>query len=437
MDTETDRRRGNGCLYLAGGVGVLLVLGGGALELVGEVDLGGDDAPEVEVAPERGFDPSTAVGEAPPAASVPEPAPPEPPPPAAPPTPPVDQRLCWHAFVQSGPAAPAGTACVLALDVALDGTPVDVRLDCDGRAVYEAPASGHLEAVREGAERAAYRAWLDSALTGASLGARTGRHELTLRTVSGVTTLFVRDLSVPTRGPVRPPRDASRVAHRLRRRAVPVQMRGDVPPEVLSAGDDTPCALFGSTVIHESYDCRLTLRCGARILYGAGTTGYNDCTVADGRIVAVSDEGTTIENQDPRFVLDAEAGTLEVADDDGQVAWSVRFELDEDPRCRLDGAWAGVARSADGTLQTWTMRDGPGPRRTVEWVVEGRPPVLETVRAEVDCATGRATWHTIEEGGPILPADYELTFGPGWDTLAGPWVGEGAERGALHGARRP
>lgn len=58
------------------------------------------------------------------------------------------------------------------------------------------------------------------------------------------------------------------------------------------------------------YDCRAHLQCGTTVLYGAGTTGFNDCGFVDGLPMTASD--TKSNDGDAAFDLDLGKGSIVV-----------------------------------------------------------------------------------------------------------------------------
>ena len=54
----------------------------------------------------------------------------------------------------------------------------------------------------------------------------------------------------------------------------------------------------------ESFNCRFNIRCGGRVVYGAGTSGYNRCRRANDEFVGAMDQGMTAQDGDPEMSFD-------------------------------------------------------------------------------------------------------------------------------------
>ena len=74
----------------------------------------------------------------------------------------------------------------------------------------------------------------------------------------------------------------------------------------------TSC-LITVTPTEGRFNCRIRIECGPRILYGAGTSGRNQCTIHPGRgapSLVVSDTDRTDQNTDPVLELNIPDGPL-------------------------------------------------------------------------------------------------------------------------------
>jgi hypothetical protein len=82
-------------------------------------------------------------------------------------------------------------------------------------------------------------------------------------------------------------------------------------PAVLGAGE--ACAVEVTPVTDSSFDCRVVVRCGDRVLYGRdevrGGTGYNHCGPVPSLIV---DRDVTDDDGDPRLRVDLASGEVVV-----------------------------------------------------------------------------------------------------------------------------
>ena len=210
---------------------------------------------------------------------------------------------------------------------------------------------------------------------------------------------------------------------RLHQRAVPTSRRGPAPASI-----DEGCELIGhSDVAGGDNDCRLMLACGEAVLYGAERNGYVHCLplepVPGSPPDIADDEGTSDENTDPILHLRTADRTLTLADVRGGERWEVVFRLADDEACRLDGAWSGVTRTAEGErplglaprTSTTSVRTRGG-RTTQSASQEGAVVVsaLASGEAEVelDCRQGTGE---LRVGEHI----FEGRFGPGFRTFLG------------------
>ena len=439
------RGRGNGVLYLLLSLGVLMVLGGFAVERMPSLEslLPEESAPEAldyPYAPEP-YEPEARVDPTFPDLGLPAPVPP----------PAETRRVMWHAEAQSVEGLPRGTPCVLAVDMdhGLSGPMVHhAVVQCADRVLFDgAVSAARIDEVPFGIGGNGYRVQLASSapVIGSSdtMLARTGMHTIDLSHDGRSGSLFVEDLSVPVHGPPFTLDNQGRVAdvrHPLRLLAIPTRVEGDVPLQILraqtSGRDPEPfeptCELSADAVPASSHNCRLLLRCDGAVFYGRDNSGYNDCELRDGSVIGAHDAEMTGQDTDPRVVLDLGARSLVVADDEGGY-WSVTFELARHPRCDLGGDWRGIAVGQADARFDWTLSSevGPSPVSTsLQWVGGPFEQAPEMGTATIDCETGR-----VELSAGESPRTYELFYGPGFRTLAGGWWGEGAAPGAMWGSR--
>ncbi|MCB9593648.1 MAG: hypothetical protein H6719_13025 [Sandaracinaceae bacterium] len=416
---------GNGCLYALLGLGVLMVGAGAALELLP------DELPTIEQE------------------SLPPPAPPvyepEPPPEdtALPQRDPLGEpvrdledllgdaldeeptrTLLWHAEAPGEPA----TACVLRLEATAQTRRPrgEVTLLCaDGRRFTGRVDEGQLIG-RPVSGGVAFRADLrfvmgtDDEGVAASLRVSTGEHELV---VSGSASfdgpLFVEELSVTAAASPGETDAASTTP--VVRLAVPTVVSGAIPiPIALVRGtgpeprpEDPVCELVVSPALSRSYNCRVVLRCHGETIYGAGTTGYNDCQVSGPTVLTATDTGTTPENQDPTLDLDLPNHRLVVGDATAAGTWSATFDLVVDPRLGQNLEYRGGYRGdADGS---WSMRPFATPA-TMTFDEEPAQPLTAT-----SAQLGRGEYTIATDGVPGLP----LVFGRNGRGVAG-YVGDRA-----------
>lgn len=447
-------RTGNAGLYALLGLGVAMVIGGALVEALPDAPRSPSIAEEATPEPLPATSPTT------------EPATP----PVHPPTPaaaPHDEEvtLVWNAEVTGGDRFESTPVpCVLALRVArrLAG-PEALRaiVECDAERVFDGNVvTQQLWEVPLDGQSFAHRADLTAVrMTNAgraTLTASTGEHRVTVVDARGMVELYVQDLSAPrVMDPLWSANQGQfgRVQRSLRRLAFPVSIEGDAPAAVREAQragrrpgfDATTCELFVSPVPNErTFNCRLVVRCGDTLLYGLGTSGYNRCVLAGGGVVSARDEGTTVVDSDAEIELDVVAQTLRLHDqiDDaaGSRAYTIDFELAQDPRCGLAGQWTGAAIARDGVSLTWRMPiDGAEAPESAALVTTGGGVANGTreVGVRLDCDAGRVHLDTRSADLPELSlAAYALDFGPGWRGLAGAWRAGPDDAGALWGQRR-
>lgn len=79
-----------------------------------------------------------------------------------------------------------------------------------------------------------------------------------------------------------------------------------------------------------SFSCRVLVRCGVAILYGANISGYNRCEVEEGAPVRAHDP-VAYSDGDPELRFDLGEGTLFVRDDPPEGAWRATFGIEGPP----------------------------------------------------------------------------------------------------------
>lgn len=215
----------------------------------------------------------------------------------------------------------------------------------------------------------------------------------------------------------------------VRVRAVPRDVVGDAPREVSAASSSEPCELVVHALSRAGFSCRMSLRCGDNVVYGATTSGLNHCSVVDGLPALATDDGVTSEDGDPAITFDLPNRTMIVRD-----GWRGTFDLSEDPRCDLTGRWRGEAvsiRRGDGTMSLFL--EGEGAAATAAWRDAEGPMGVEEVPAEFTCLEGRAMLGPTRrlEGERLAEGSYEAFYGPDYATLMGRYYGEEAVPGVF------
>lgn len=180
-------------------------------------------------------------------------------------------------------------------------------------------------------------------------------------------------------------------------------LQGDVPG-ALGELDTDDCVLRTEPVPRSgagAHTVRFVARCGDRILYGAGRSGWNPAP-ANGEIVGpVEDPNMSATDTDPAMTFTGDTLTLV------EPQWRVVFDIEPHPKCTLaDGSWMGTLRDQEGQLQTGlTLTDG-------ELTLPGGEVLSGT--EDMRCHEGVARW-TTEDGTTML----EGHFGPSFATYVG------------------
>jgi hypothetical protein len=265
---------------------------------------------------------------------------------AVPPPPPIAETVTarWPARVERAGASAgvaAGEACVVEASFARTGASAGVEraiVRCDGRVLYDTTAEPGLgTSLVEGAvtafagpTRSSERYELDFSDT----GQRSGRSYVELRSWTGPSRVWRDDpsaevvlelapLSEPLEvlgGSLSAPTPFTDLVHRT------------ATVQLVAGYDDVTQGARCIVAVRPhgigGFDCRAIVRCGSTVLYGAGTSGLNQCSTTPGR---VSDEGTTMIDGDPALALDLAAGTVRVEDALGETVRIVELALDPEP----------------------------------------------------------------------------------------------------------
>ncbi|HHH31572.1 MAG TPA: hypothetical protein ENK57_24930, partial [Polyangiaceae bacterium] len=265
----------------------------------------------------------------PPDAVVVAPKPAEPPP-----TIPA-QRAFWggEVIASEGGKANVGDGCLVEAALAPGGDVSDVVVRCGQATLYRASEptrSGMVQLDGGHAELAngdqhlhilRYRNTGDWSGPRAKLDLDSAKHRARVFK-SGAeawsVTIHLADLSFPRKGPALAP-DAATLSDVAwtRRAARRTAITGPAPPSV--AGSPESCELTVHPTPPQPYEgqtltCRVTLRCGGSIVYGAGTTGYVACPRPGDPLTTIRDEGNTEQNDDPKLTVDL-AGNLATVED--------------------------------------------------------------------------------------------------------------------------
>ncbi|MGF1468529.1 MAG: hypothetical protein ACFCGT_20590 [Sandaracinaceae bacterium] len=148
---------------------------------------------------------------------------------------------------------------------------------------------------------------------------------------------------------------------------------------------------------------RLVARCGDRILYGAGRSGWVSAPApADGEVMGpVEDTQMSAADTDP--MMSYTGDTLPLVEPE----WRVVFAVEAHPSCTLaEGSWVGSLRDQEGRL-----REGLSITDGELTLPDGE---VRVGTEDMRCHQGVARWTT--EGGTTM---LEGHFGPGFATYVG------------------
>ena len=286
-----------------------------------------------------------------PVAQTPEPTPPpkvDPPEPAKVPEPAAPARSVrtahveWTATVKStqgaGPAP--GTSCKILGDLSGDGASThldDLEVVCGAKFLYR--ATDHFNGMANRSSGVSEIPGKDAALRYAVIlqdqGTRTGRAQISLDT--NQKSAVVWSENVPTfrveltTAPLSEPRTGEPLLdaeHRLERLAEAIVRSGSVSsvegnPGV-SAG--AQCTVDVSPASTGDSNCRVRVRCGGKVVYGNGGSGYNKCTIKEGRLGRLEDPRPSSQDSDPQLDMDLAENTV-VVRDSGDTSWKISVAL--------------------------------------------------------------------------------------------------------------
>ncbi len=179
-------------------------------------------------------------------------------------------------------------------------------------------------------------------------------------------------------------------------------VRGEVPG-ALGDLDRDDCVFRSEPVPRTSggLTARFVARCGDRILYGAGRSGWIPAPAAGEIAGSVEDTQMSAADTDPMMTFTGDSLTLV------EPEWRIVFDIEPHPACTLaEGHWVGTIRDEEGALQTGvTVTDG-------ELTLPDGTVIMGT--EDMRCHEGVARW-TSEDGTTMLDGH----FGPSFAT----WVG--------------
>ena len=179
-----------------------------------------------------------------------------------------------------------------------------------------------------------------------------------------------------------------------------LELRG-AAPAVLGELDTENCVLRTVPIRSGHLTGRFLVRCGDRILYGAGQSGWVPAP-ASGEIAGpVEDADMSPADTDPAMTYTVDTITLV------EPEWRLMFDVRPHPFCSLaSGTWVGSLRGTDDLLQAGARLEEGTLTLPDERVLEGEE--------EMRCHEGVARWASAD-GESIL----EGRFGPYFATFVG------------------
>lgn len=88
----------------------------------------------------------------------------------------------------------------------------------------------------------------------------------------------------------------------------------------------TPCTVT-TEPSSGTYNCRIRVTCGGQMLYGSGSSGYNQCqiraTIGSMPTMEIHDRGPSYSDGDPLLDAYLPAGPVSISDRMGPVTWRV------------------------------------------------------------------------------------------------------------------
>lgn len=177
-----------------------------------------------------------------------------------------------------------------------------------------------------------------------------------------------------------------------------LELRGEAPSG-LGELDTEDCVLRTEPVHSGTLTARFLVRCGDRILYGAGQSGWVPAPALGAIAGPFEDTNMSATDTDPAMSYTVDTLTLV------EPEWRVMFDVRPHPSCSLaNGTWVGSIRGADDVLRSVHLADG-ALTLPDERVLEGEE--------DMRCHEGVARWGA--ENEPIL----EGRFGPYFATFVG------------------
>lgn len=249
----------------------------------------------------------------------------------------------WKATIarSQGGGPPPGTPCKIVADVSGDGSSAGVgnlEVSCGTRFLYRASdtfngMSNNGSHVEEVAGKAAGA--LQYTLNYEDQGARSGRSQITIDTNQRSGTVWsdnaptfrvdlrMEPMSLARTGEplIDPENRKERLAETIVRTGTVTKLEG--APGVAAGA---ACTVDVSPVATGNHNCRIRVRCGNKLFYGDGSSGFNVCSLKEGRVARLVDDRPSSEDSDPTLDMDLAENTV-VVGDDGDPAWKLTIGL--------------------------------------------------------------------------------------------------------------
>lgn len=248
----------------------------------------------------------------------------------------------WPARVlrSQGGAPAVGTACKVLAELRGDGLVAiigDLEVRCGTTVLYR--SSDEINGVSTTSVDVIEVAGktpdsMREALTYSDVGSRTGRNQFTLSTLQREGTVwsenapaFRVELQVDSWTVDRQGQPLVDPANRRERLLSPIGVSGAVRSleGEVQVTQGQACTVDVTPASGES-NCRVRVRCGSTLLYGAGDSGYNKCTIENGKVGKLVDPRPSAEDTDPMLEMDLSENVVTVRDS-GEKPWSVSITL--------------------------------------------------------------------------------------------------------------
>ncbi len=256
-------------------------------------------------------------------------------PPAESPPEPIVLQFPARVVASKGNRVKNGAPCVIQVHT-YGGRIADLDVTCAKDTIYDTRSrlngiSRMGGQIREQAGKAAdewrYR------LQFSDTGARSLRSQVTLNSLTRTGSVFsestdafrvelrLSEFSLPRQG--EPVFDTPREVLPLRTSLDVISTQGQAPTLPKTCSLDV--RYLEST--RQGPNCKTELRCGSRLLYGKGQSGFGPCDIEEGKIVRFRDDEETHEDGDPKFDFDTTSGSVHIEDSPNHQSYSIELRI--------------------------------------------------------------------------------------------------------------